>query len=154
MCGFTGCESMKAKPSAGAGFVPVEEMTHREDLPFHNVWVKSGVDFKKYQSLYIADVNTQYLLEANWWQESMRQEDMEADVRQVAGYMKQQFEEAFRNDPQLRYKIAASPAEGCLLLEMALTELVPSTPVLEDLSVAAPYRSCIEVQAVARESGA
>ena len=151
--GLTGCESMKAKP-AGAGFVPVQEMTYREDLPFHKVWVKSGVDWKKYQSLYIEDVNTQYLLASDWWQQSMRQEEMEADVQKVAGYMKQQFEEAFRNDPQNRFQTVESPAPGALVLEMALTELVPSNPVLEALSIAAPYGSGVAVQAVARESGA
>jgi hypothetical protein len=151
---FTGCQSMKAKPSAGAGFVPLQEMTYREDLPFHKVWVKSGVDWKKYQSLYVEDVNTHYLLASNWWQQSMRQQDMEADVREVARYMKHQFEGAFRNDPRARFQVVQSPAAGCLVVEMALTELVPSNPVLEALSIAAPYGSGVAVQAVAKESGA
>lgn len=152
--GLTGCTSMKAKPSEGAGFVPVQEMTKREDLPFHKTWVKAGVDWKKYKTLYIKDVNTQYLLEAEWWQQSMRQDKMEADVQEIATYMKQQFETAFRNDPQNRFEVVESPAAGSLLLEMALTELVPSKPVLEALSIVAPYGSGIAVQAAAKESGA
>jgi len=153
-CGLTGCASMKAKPSEGAGFVPVQEMTKREDLPFHKVWVKSEVDWNKYKCLYVQDVNTQYLLEATWWQQSMREDEMEEDVRNVAGYMKEQFEGAFRNDPLHRFQVVESPAEGCLVLEMALTELVPSHPVMEALSIAAPYGSGVVVQAAVKESGA
>jgi len=132
----------------------VQEMTQPEDLPFHKVWVKSEVDWNKYQCLYIQDVNTQYLLEANWWQQSMREDEMEADVREVAAYMKQQFMAAFQNDPRNRYRVVESPAEGCLVLEMALTELVPSHPVMEALSIAAPYGSGVVVQAAAKQSGA
>jgi hypothetical protein len=99
-------------------------------------------------------VNTQYLLASDWWKQSMREEEMEADVLEVAGYMKEQFEEAFRNDPNARYQVVQSPEKGCLVLEMALTELVPSNPVLEAMSIAAPYGSGVLVQAAARESGA
>lgn len=150
----TGCASMKAKPSEGTGFVPMQEMAKREDIPFHQAWVKAGVDWKKYNSVYIKDVDTQYLLQANWWQRNMRQDKMEADVRAVAEYMKHQFEEAFRSDPQNRFRVMESPAQGCLILEMALTELVPSNPVLEALSLAAPYGSGVAVQFAAKETGA
>jgi hypothetical protein len=153
---LTGCSSssMKAKPSEGAGFVPVQEMSKREDLPFHKTWVKAGVDWKRYTSLYIKDINTKYLLDANWWQQGMRKDKMEADVLEVAGYMKQQFKSAFRNDPQNRFEVVETPKEGALILEMALTELVPSNVVLEALSLAAPYGSGVAVQAAAKESGA
>ena len=42
---MTGCAAMKAAPSTGAGFVPMQQMTKREDLPFHKVWFKDNVDF-------------------------------------------------------------------------------------------------------------
>jgi hypothetical protein len=63
---LTGCSSMKAAPSEGAGFVPIKEMSARGNLPFHKVSIKAGADFKRYRTLYIKDVNTQYLLEAGW----------------------------------------------------------------------------------------
>lgn len=152
--GLTGCEKMKAKPSEGAGFVPVNEMTKREDLPFNKVWVKAGVDWKPYKSIYIKEVNTQYLLESNWWQKNFRQDDMEKDARKVAHYMQDKFEEAFRKDPRNRFAVLRSPEPGSLTLELALTELVPSNPVLEAMSIAAPYGSGVAVQAGAKQSGA
>ncbi len=153
-CGLAGCETMKAEPSKGAGFVPMQEMSYRADLPFNKVWVKAGVDWKPYKTIYIKDVNTRYLMEADWWQKSLRRDDMEQDVRTVAKYMQDKFREAFRTDPQNRFQVVDSPQRGSLTLELALTELVPSSPVLEAMSIAAPYGSGIAVQAAAREQGA
>jgi hypothetical protein len=147
-------DKAKAEPSRGAGFVRMDEMSKRADLPFQKVWVKSGVDWKRYKTLYIKDVNTKYLLAANWWQQSVRKNDMEKDVREVATNMQNKFREAFREDPQNRFQVVAVPEPGSLTLELALTELVPSHPVMEALSIAAPYGSGIAVQAAARESGA
>jgi hypothetical protein len=155
---LTGCTSveqkMKAKPSEGAGFVPMEQMSKREDLPFQKTWVKTGVDWKKHQKLYIKDVNTQYLMEASWWQQSVRKDDMQKDVREIAAYMQSKFKEAFRQDPQNRFQVVTSPEPGSLTLELALTELVPSNVMMEALSIAAPYGSGMVVQAAAKESGA
>ena len=150
---LSGCESMKAKPSQGVGFVPVEQMSKREDLPFQKVWVKAGVDWKRYRTLYIKDVNTQYLMEAGWWQKSVRKNDMQKDVREVASYMQNKFRDAFRQDPQNRFQVVATPEPGSLTLEMALTELVPSHVVMEALSIVAPYGSGMAVQAATKESG-
>jgi uncharacterized protein YceK len=152
--GLSGCQSMKAEPSKGAGFVPVEEMSKREDLPFQKVWVQAGVDWNQYKTIYIKDVNTKYLLDANWWQKSIRSDDMARDARNIAQYMQDKFKEAFRNDPRNRFQVVASPQPGSLTLELALTELVPSHPVLEAMSIAAPYGSGVAVQAAAKESGA
>jgi len=152
--GLSGCQSMKAEPSKGAGFVPVDEMSKREDLPFQKVWVKAGVDWNQYKTVYIKDVNTKYLLEANWWQKSIRSDDMAKDARNIAQYMHDKFKEAFRNDPKNRFQVVATPQPGSLTLELALTELVPSHPVLEAMSIAAPYGSGVAVQAATKESGA
>ncbi|MHC1741536.1 MAG: DUF3313 domain-containing protein [Syntrophobacteraceae bacterium] len=152
--GLAGCQSMKAKPSEGAGFVPMEDMAKREDLPFNKVWVKAGADWKPYKSVYIKDVNTRYLLEANWWQANFRRDDMEKDARKVAQYMHDKFVEAFQNDPQKRFVVVKSPEAGSLTLELAMTELVPSNPVLEAMAIAAPYGSGVAVQAGAKKSGA
>ncbi|NTW35171.1 MAG: DUF3313 domain-containing protein [Syntrophobacteraceae bacterium] len=152
--GLAGCSSMKAKPSEGAGFVPMEEMSKREDLPFNKVWVKAGVDWKSYQSIYVKEVNTDYLMQSDWWKKGMRKDDMDKDVRKVAQYMHDRFAEAFREDPQNRFAVVTSPEPGSLTLALALTELVPSHPVMEALSIAAPYGSGVAVQAAAKESGA
>jgi len=151
---ITGCDAMKAKSSKGAGFVPLEEMSKRPDLPFHNVWVKAGVDWRNYSTLYIKDTNVRFLLEANWWQQSIRKEKMTEDAHEIGLYMHKQFEKAFIKDPYRRFRIISSPEAGSLTLEMAITELVPSHQLLEALSIVAPYGSGVAVQAAANASGA
>ncbi len=152
--GLTGCASMKAKPSQGAGFIPMEEVANRTDYPFNRAWVKEGVDWDKYKTIYIKDVNTKYLMEANWWQQNFRRQDMEQDTQKIALYMRGKFRESFEKDPRKLYEVLNTPEPGSLTLEMALTELVPSNPVLEAVSIAAPYGSGVVVQAAATESGA
>ena len=152
--GLSGCASMKAKPSEGTGFVPMEELKNRADYPFNKAWVKEGVDWDKYKTIYIKDVNTKYLMEANWWQQNFRREDMEQDTKNIARFMQEKFRESFKNDPKKLYQVLNAPEPGSLILEMAITELVPSNPVLEAASIAAPYGSGIAVQVAAKESGA
>lgn len=152
--GLSGCASMKAAPSQGAGFVPMDELANREDLPFNKVWIKDNVDWDQYKMIHIKDINTMYLMKASWWQKNFRREDMQQDVVKIAVYMKDQFTQAFKKDPMKRFEVVNKPLPGSLTLEMALTELVPSNPVLEAVSIAAPYGGGVAVQAVAKESGA
>jgi hypothetical protein len=149
-----GCESMRAKPSKGGGFVPLQEMSQNPELPFDKVWIKSGVDWGKYRTLYMKGVNTDYLLKASGWQENFRKGKMQDDVRDVAAYMKKAFEEAFAKDPNKRYTVIDHPGPGSLTAETALVELIPSNPVLEALGIAGPYGSGAVVQAAAQKSGA
>lgn len=152
--GLSGCASMKAEPAQGTGFVPMGEMSNRTDYPFNKAWVKEEVDWDKYKTIYIKDVNTKYLMEANWWQQNFRRQDMEQDTRKIAQYMQGKFRESFKNDPRKLYVVLDTPEPGSLTLELALTELVPSNPVLEAVGIAAPYGSGVVVQAAAKESGA
>lgn len=50
---FSGCASMKADPSRGAGFVPMQEMAQKSDLPFNKAWVKDGLQWKNYKTIYV-----------------------------------------------------------------------------------------------------
>jgi hypothetical protein len=164
LVGFTGCatvdqttqvakEELKAKPSQGAGFVQMEKMSNREDLPFQSVWVKTGFDLKSYRTIYIKPVNTKYLMEANWWQQGFRRDDYADDVQDVASYMQQKFIQAFQGDPNRRFRVLQNPQRGSLTLELALTELVPSKPVLEAAGFA-PQGIGLGVKVFEKVSGA
>jgi hypothetical protein len=71
---------LKAPPSEGAGFVPVQQMAKRPDLPFNKAWIKQGVNWQQYRTIYIAPVNTDYLIQATWWQQSIRADQMQQDA--------------------------------------------------------------------------
>jgi hypothetical protein len=68
--------------------------------------------------------------------------------------MRDTFVTAFQEDPNRRFQVLQSPAPGSITLELALTELVPSDPLLEAIALAAPYGSGIAVEAGTRKSGA
>lgn len=134
-------DRLRAQPSRGAGFVPVQEMGSRDDLPFDKAWVKQGVDWNRFRTIYITRVHTGYLIEANWWQQTLRADQMRQDVANMAAFMRAQFIEAFRNDPRQRFRVVETPGRDSLILEMALTELVPSHVFLNAIKIAGPYGS-------------
>jgi hypothetical protein len=131
----------------------MEQMAKREDLPFQKVWFKDGVDLKRYTSIYIPEVHTDYLLQSNWWQQNFRQGQMKEDLATMAQYMRQEFKTAFRNDPYSRFQVVEVPQKGSLTLDLALTELVPSNVALSVLEYA-PYGGGTAVRAMERVTGA
>ena len=149
----SGCAALKAAPSTGAGFVPMAQMAKQEDLPFQKVWFKQGVDFKRYKSIYIPKVHTDYLLQSNWWQQNFRQGQMQEDLATMAQYMQDEFKTAFANDPYHRFQVVEAPQKDSLTLELALTELVPSNVALSVLEYA-PYGGGTAVRVMERATGA
>ena len=149
----SGCASLKASPSVGAGFVPVQQMAKKEDLPFQKVWFKDGADFKPYKTICIPEVRTDHLLQSNWWQQNFRQGQMKEDVATMAQYMRQEFKTAYANDPYHRFQVVEVPGKDCLTLELALTELVPSNVALSVLEYA-PYGGGTAVRVMERATGA
>ena len=149
----SGCAALKAAPSTGAGFVPMAQMAKQEDLPFQKVWFKAGVDFTRYKSIYIAPVNTGFLLQSNWWQQNFRQGQMQEDLAMMAQYMRDEFKSAFANDPSHHFQVVEAPQKDSLILELALTELVPSNVALSVLEYA-PYGGGAAVKVMERATGA
>lgn len=145
---------MKAPPADGAGFVPMQQMAKRPGSPFDKAWIKQGVDWRRYTTIYIARVHTDFLLQANWWQQSLRADRMQQDVETMAAFMRTQFIKAFQNDPYHRFRVVPAPESGSLTLELALTELVPSHVLLDALKIAGPYGSGVAAMGLERATEA
>ena len=141
---------MKAPPSEGAGFVPMRQMAKRPDLPFNKAWAKQGVNWQRYRTIYIAPVNTDYLIQATWWQQTIRADQMQQDVRNMASFMHSEFIRAFQNDPKHRFQVVQTPERGSLTVQLALTELVPSKVLLNAIKIAGPYGSGIAAAVLER----
>jgi hypothetical protein len=141
---------LKAPPSAGAGFVSVQRMAKRPDLPFNKAWIKQGVDWNRYRTIYIARVHTEYLIQANWWQQHFRASQMQQDVANMAAFMRTQFMQAFWKDPYHRFRVVPTPESGSLTLELALTEMVPSNVLLDAIKIGGPYGSGVAAMALER----
>jgi hypothetical protein len=141
---------LKAQPSAGAGYVPMQELARDYTLPFDKAWIKQGEDWSRSSTIYIAPVNTDYLRRGAWWQESLRLGRMWQDVQDMARFMRLQFIMAVQNDPNRRWRVVMAPERGALILESAITELIPSKVVLNALKIAAPFPLGLAASALER----
>lgn len=150
---LSGCASLKADPSRGAGFVQMDQMAKQGDLPFNKAWVQKGLDWKRYQAIYIRPVNTAYLMETDSWKENFRQGHMKEDAQELARYMEDRFRAAFTTGPENQFRVVGYPEPGSLTLELALTELVPSNVALETLRYA-PYGGGAAATLISRATGA
>jgi uncharacterized protein DUF3313 len=134
--GGTGC-IQKAKPANPSGFIPPERLEKPSDLPFQKAWRKADLDWRQYREIYIAPWNTDYLREMTWWEKLERGEKVKEDAKELAGYARGVFEEAFRKDPKHRFIVVEQPGPKTLVAEFALTEVIPNKIVLDALGYAA-----------------
>jgi len=116
----------KAKPmKETTDFVEGSMMKPRGDIPFHQVWKAEQVDLNDYTEIFIAPVNTAYLLKNSWWKE-LNYKKAEKNIDEVADFMHTTIRKAFFFDPQKRFKVVKDPGPKTLVLEIAIVELVPN----------------------------
>src|SRR3954463_4357303 len=132
---FAGC---RAKPAASAGFADSELMQHAPNVPFHKIWRKPDVDWKHYDTVYVADVNTALMLSMTDWKKGERKDEIEKDVADIAVYCRDTVKKAFLEDPNKRFQVAEErpTSARALIFEMALVEVVPSKVSLNALGYA------------------
>jgi hypothetical protein len=143
---LAGC---RAKPAPSAGFADPDLMTYDPSLPFNKFWRKPDVDWKRYDTLYVADVNTSYMLAMTDWQKGERKEEIERDVHTIAVYTRDSLKKSFRDDPTHRFQVVDAPTENtrAVVFEMALVQMVPSKVALNALGYA-PFGVGLGVSAV------
>lgn len=132
---LAGC---KATPAPSVGFADPAHMTHDPTIPFDRFWRKPAVDWKQYTRVYVADVNTAYMLQMTDWQQGERKGQIEKDVQVLRVYTHDAIVKAFREDPNHRFQVVDSPSHdpNVLVFEMAIIEVVPSKVVLNVLGYA------------------
>ncbi len=132
-----GC-AMKAPPSLGRGFVPMATLSKNDELPFHKVWYKPGVDWQQYHTIYVARVNTDYIQKLSWWKALGTGHRLNEDLPKLAAYTQQAFKQALKDDPSHRFVVLEDQKDDAhtIILEVALTEIVPSKVVLNALGYA------------------
>jgi len=133
------------KPAPDAGFIQHPERQEKcADLPFQKVWIKSGFDAAEFKTLFVAPVNTQYMLEMDWlhgmssasWYGGVKK-----DIEGLAVYFHDQTVKEFKDDPNQRFQVIDKPGPSeprTLSLELALIEINPSQPVLHAAGWLAP----------------
>lgn len=124
----------KAKPAPIAGFVDPNRMAVVRDIPFHRMWKDPDFNYRNYTEIYIATVNTNYLLEMDWWEEFGHGLFLEEDLEYLAEFTRDELKRAFRLTSKGKLNLVEHPGKDTLILEFALIEIVPNKAVLETLS--------------------
>jgi hypothetical protein len=132
LIGLTGCQVFDAKPAADSGFNKTMASTPTRAQFLQRIWVANdyrGKPVKEhFSAVYIAPVDTGYMAKQSWWQSqtNARQTELAKDAQVIARRMRSQFNQAIANYPGGNIKLAGGSGKRVLVLELALTELVPS----------------------------
>jgi hypothetical protein len=134
---LAGC---RAKPAPDSGFLRDPKlMTADKDVPFNRMYVNPTFRDERFTELYVAPVNTDYVMAENIWEQAtladVSKDDVKRNVHLLADYLRNTFIKALQNDPKRRFKIVDKPGPHTLILEMAIVQIVPSKVELQALSL-------------------
>jgi hypothetical protein len=132
-----GCGSGGATQAPDSGFLEhSERMTKDQGMPFQRTYWNKAYDSRAYTELYVAPVNTDYIMAQSFWEKanvaSVDPAQAKKDIATVAEYTRQSFTRAAADDPNHRFTVVEKDKVGkqTLILELALVQLVPSKAVL------------------------
>jgi hypothetical protein len=132
---------LKAEPAPDSGFLsePQRMAEHRERFPFDRAWVADEFRVGDYRSVIVAPVNTDYALARSTWAKiNVREFSVERDLADIAVEFQQIVIDALRNSPDNHFAVVDPPGDDqTLVLELAITELVPSKAFLATIGLAA-----------------
>lgn len=123
---------------ANSGFLQNPQlMSEQQGLPFQRTYWNRKFDPASYTRLYVAPVNTNYLLAQTFWEKAYQTgvdpDQVKQDVAAIALYTRQSFARAAAEDPKHRFAVVDAPDKQTLILELAVVQLVPSKAVLNTI---------------------
>jgi hypothetical protein len=129
---LAGCHASEAPTS---GFIENPElMASNTSQPFQRAYWNREYDPKEFTAIMIAPVNTQYVMAQNFWENAstagISKDQVKRDIEALAQYTQRSFSNAFGKDPNHRFKVVDTAGPKTLILELALTQVVPSKPAL------------------------
>jgi len=150
-------DTIGAAPAPESGFLfDGGRLAPHPNAPFDRVWLAPGVDFKDYDAVYVRPVDTTHLIGMTLCDKlNLRTLAVPRDTVELAREFHDDIEYAFINDPRHRFLVVDDPLdvdERCLVLEAALTEVVPNKATLGIVGLAAwagPLEVAVPVATVA-----
>ncbi len=131
---------LKAKPAPDSGFLEESnKMTDsRERAPFHRAWVDPAYSSTNYGSILVAPVNTEYVeQQSSWAKTNVRQFRIKEDLAKVAQEFQDTLKEKFSESKDNRFAVVDKPRGDTMILEIAVTQLVPNKAFLGAIGLAA-----------------
>ena len=134
---LVGC---RAKPAPDSRFLRNPQLMRADtNVPFNRLYVNPEFRDTHLTDVYVAPVNTDYVMAENIWEmatlANVNKGDVQRNVTLLADYMRNAFIKAFQHDPKRRFKVVDKPGPDTLILEMAIVQLVPSKSELQALSL-------------------
>ena len=131
---LAGC---KATPAPDSGFLDDSgKMQSRTDSPFAKGYWNREVSQQKYTRIYVAPVNTKYVMAQNIWEGASaaqaRQEDIRKALNDMGLYMQDAFKKAAAEDPRRRLVVADKPGTNTVVLDVkSLSWWAPCNSVID-----------------------
>ena len=130
----------RAKPAPDAGFLEDPKLMKAEkDVPFDRIYVSPKYRDKSYTEIYVAPVNTNYVMAENIWERATLANFSESEVRKniamLADYQRDAFIKACQKDPNKKFKVVDKPGPNTVILETAIVQLVPSKVELQAIGL-------------------
>ena len=140
----TGCSmasKLKAEPAPDSGFLTnAEQMKeHRTRAPFHRFWVNPDYAKENYNSIYVAPVNTDYVLKASTWAKANpRHIKIKDDLKMIGEEFRETVVAKFEKAENNRFAMIGKDkvADDTMILELAITQLVPGKAFLGMIGLA------------------
>ena len=134
---FFGC---RAKPAPDSGFLQDPKLMKPEaGIPYNRVWINPKYQHITYNEIYVAPVNTDYVMAENIWEKSTlagsSKDDLKKNIAMLADYHRSAYIKACEKDPQHHFTVVDKPGPNTLILEMAIVQLVPSKAELQALGL-------------------
>lgn len=112
------------------------------ELPFKHSWVAAPGEPVSYRTIYIKPVRTD-VLPSDEWKKSRglavsSSEEFDKSVAVLARYFRKRLLADLKGIENPRFQVADQPDDSSLVVEIALTEVVLSEPVLRAAALAAP----------------
>jgi hypothetical protein len=133
-------EVLKAKPAEKTTeFTDASKMTdRRERAPFHSAWIDPAFSSTDYHSILVAPVNTDYVeAQSTWARTNVRQFKIHEDLQMIAREFHDTVQKKFRESKENRFAVVDKPREDTMILELAITQLVPNKAFLGAIGLAA-----------------
>jgi hypothetical protein len=134
---LVGC---KASEAPSSGFNSNRELMHKDKTtPFNLTYWNTKYNKHDYTEVYVAPVNMDYVMKQDFWEKfstsnvGRDKEAIRQDIQAIGEYTRNAYIQAFTADPAKRFTVldnADKVGPRTLILETAITQLVPSKPVL------------------------
>jgi hypothetical protein len=130
----------RAKPAPDSGFLQDPKlMAADKNVPFNRIYINPKFTNKNFSEIYVAPVNTDYVMAENIWEKAtvanFSKDDVKKNIGLLADYQRNAFIKACQTDPKKKFRIVDRPGPNTLILEMAIVQLVPSKVELQALGL-------------------